>query len=56
MSVDEKAARRVCHECKGDRVIMVRPAGYGYSDDLAEYEPCPTCNGTGEIQEAGSRG
>ena len=32
-----------CPTCNGERTIMVRPAGYGHSDDLAEYDPCPDC-------------
>lgn len=32
-----------CESCDGSSTIMVRPAGYGHEDDLAEYEPCPEC-------------
>lgn len=39
-----------CPECKGDRIITTEPAGTGYSDE-PEYEPCPTCHGTGSVYE-----
>jgi len=42
------AAEAVCPRCEGERVIMVKEAGAGYADDLAEYEPCPDCHGTGK--------
>jgi hypothetical protein len=32
-----------CETCKGEGVVISRPAGAGYADDLAEYEPCPDC-------------
>ena len=31
----------LCPVCNDTGVLMVREAGVGHSDDLAEYEPCP---------------
>lgn len=45
----EEGKPSVCPECKGDRVIMTAAPGYGHADDLAEYDPCPTCKGTGNL-------
>lgn len=34
-----------CVTCGGEeRTIESKPAGYGYSDDLAEHVPCPECS------------
>ena len=44
------AATQDCFICGGDGTIEVRPAGYGHSDDLAEYEPCFNCNGSGQTK------
>lgn len=36
----------ICESCGAPdepRIVMVRPAGYGHSDDLPEYDPCPEC-------------
>lgn len=34
-----------CPTCGDDGVVMVKPAGAGYEDDLPEYVPCPECKG-----------
>jgi hypothetical protein len=34
-----------CPTCAGTGVVLSRPAGAGHSDDLAEYVPCPKCQG-----------
>lgn len=36
----------ICETCGAPdegRTVMVRPAGYSHSDDLAEHDPCPDC-------------
>lgn len=38
-----------CFHCGGSGVEMVKPAGAGHADDLAEYEPCVYCGKAGKV-------
>ncbi len=42
-----------CPKCDGERTIMTSPPGAVHADDLAEYEPCNVCHGSGSITRVG---
>lgn len=35
--------REFCKTCNDECIVLTKPAGAGYSDDLPEYGPCPDC-------------
>jgi DnaJ-class molecular chaperone len=48
---DQEYETPECPTCHGAGIVLDKPAGAGYEDDLPEYVPCPDCKGTGNAEK-----